>query len=944
MKTDYKETILLPKTDFAMRGGLPNTEPKIIEEWTKTNLFSKIRESSLNFEKFILHDGPPYANGNLHIGTALNKILKDVVSRSQQMMGYNSHYVPGWDCHGLPIEWQVEQNYRKSGKNKDDVPILQFRKECRDFANKWIDIQREEFKRLGVEGDWLSRYATMDKSSEAQIAREICKFLMNGGLYRGAKPVMWSIVEKTALAEAEVEYHDHTSTAVIAKFKVRESKDKNLEDSEVLIWTTTPWTLPGNRAIAFGVDIDYVNIQVKSVDKETCIKPGEKYILSKDSVYKQEILSNSGIVEWTLLDSFKGSKLNGSSCFHPFLDLGYIRKVPLLEGDFVSTDQGTGFVHIAPAHGIDDFELGKKNGLDLSSVIDEEGCYLDTVPIFAGKYILSRSGKEGEANKEVLNRLEDTNNLFHKSKYVHSYPHSWRSKAPVVFLSTPQWFISMNENDLRKKALDAIQKVKWFPKQGKSRIYSMIEKRPEWVVSRQRAWGVPITVFVNKITGEPLKDNEVNKRIFKAFEEEGSDAWFEVDAASRFLGSKYDKNEWEKIDDIVDVWFESGCSHSFVLENNSKLKWPASLYLEGTDQHRGWFHSSLLESCGTRGVAPFESVLTHGFVMDGNGRKMSKSLGNVVSPQKVISKYGADILRLWVVGSDYTDDLRISDEILQGEVDTYRKIRNTLRFILGNLSGFDEKDYVHYDKMPSLERWVLLQISQLDRKIRDSTNEFDFHSIYVDLRNFCVNDLSAFYFDIRKDVFYCDSKHSLRRRSACTVLDILFNFLTAWLAPILCFTAEEAWKSRDGNKTESVHLRLFPDVPYEWSSDSSLEKWEIIRNVRKVITGAIEVERREKRIGSSLEVKPKVFLDKSKYDMCYLEDMEDICITSDIDILNEVYKGEAFSLPDVTGVAVLIEAAEGEKCLRCWKVLNEVKINEGICDRCLEVVNEQKSE
>ena len=936
MSTDYKSTILLPKTNFSMRAGLPNYEPKVLEQWEENKIYDKIREKSKNREKFILHDGPPYANGHIHIGTALNKILKDIVSRSQQMMGKNSHYIPGWDCHGLPIEWQVEQQYRKSGKDKDAIPINDFRKECRDFADKWISIQKSEFQRLGVTGDWKNRYVTMDYSSEAKIAGEIFKFLMNGGLYRGSKPVMWSVVEKTALAEAEVEYHDQKTETLVARFSISSSSEK-FKNTSILIWTTTPWTIPGNRAIAYNEKIEYSIVRIDDKDDDSKAFTGEKVIIASDAI--ERLKSDSNVLDLSIIDTFLGEELSDIICSHPLKNKGYDYQVPLLPAEFVNTEQGTGFVHIAPQHGSDDYELGQKFQIKSFPILDYESKYLDSVPIFSGEYVLKPNGKPGNANHLVIKNVEEEGGLFSSSKYTHSYPHSWRSKAPVIFLSTPQWFISMSQNELRKKALNAIDNVKWFPSQGRSRIYSMIQNRPEWVISRQRAWGVPIPIFINRTTGELLKDESVNKKIIKAFEEEGSDSWFSDEDGKRFLGDKYDKSDWEKVTDIVDVWFESGSSHAFVLENNEQLLWPASLYLEGTDQHRGWFHSSLLESCGTRGTAPFDSVLTHGFVMDGNGRKMSKSLGNVVSPQKVIDRYGADILRLWVVGSDYTDDVRISDEILKGEIDTYRKIRNTLRFLLGNLHGYSEKEFIPYANLPSLEKWVLNKLFKLDITVRESYNKYDFHNVYKQVRNFCFNDLSAFYFDVRKDSLYCDSANSQRRQSARTTLNYVFKFVSTWLAPILCFTMEEVWLNRYGENKSSIHLEDFPKTEKEWGDYKEISKWEIIKDVRKVVTGAIEVERKAKKIGSSLEVSPIVYLNKEKYLACESMNMQDICITSNITLIESDPPSGSFNLDEVSSVGVEIKLAKGEKCERCWKILEDVSKPESICSRCFEVIN-----
>ncbi|MDA0367876.1 MAG: isoleucine--tRNA ligase [Proteobacteria bacterium] len=940
MSKDYKSTVFLPETDFPMRAGLPKREPEFLARWAQMKLYERLRDQSKGREKFILHDGPPYANGHLHIGTALNKILKDVVNRSQQMMGKDANYVPGWDCHGLPIEWQVEQNYRKAGKNKDEVPVVQFRQECRDFAEKWIGVQGDEFKRLGVVGDWDNYYSTMAFKAEAQIAREICKFLMNGGLYKGSKPVMWSVVEKTALAEAEVEYHDHTSTTAMVRFPLAASGKAELNGASIVIWTTTPWTLPGNRAIAYGADIDYVVGDVTAVDEGSTVTPGERVVIAATLV--DAVKAEAGIADWTLSQAFPGRELDGAIARHPFAGHGYDFDVPLLAGSFVDTEQGTGFVHIAPGHGADDFELGQKHGITIPETVDAAGVYVDTVPLFAGHKVLHPSGKEGDANKVVMDALLTHGRLLATGTLVHQYPHSWRSKAPVIFRNTPQWFISMSVNDLRAKALAAIDEVRWLPSQGRNRIHSMIEHRPEWVVSRQRAWGVPITVFVNRKTGEPLRDERVNERVAAAFEARGADAWFVDEDGASFLGDDYDPADYEKVTDIVDVWFDSGSTHSFVLEQRPDLKWPASLYLEGSDQHRGWFHSSLLESCGTRGRAPYEAVLTHGFVMAGDGRKMSKSLGNVVSPLDIANQSGADILRLWVVGSDYTEDLRIGKEIVDRQVDAYRKLRNTLRFMLGNLTGFTEDERVPVAEMPELERWVLHRLWVLDRHVRKSCDDFDFHDMYVQLYSFCTGDLSAFYFDIRKDSFYCDSEEALVRRASRTVLDQLFRCLTIWLAPFICFTAEEAWLTRFPGESESVHLQLFPEVPDSWRDDALEEKWLKVRRLRGVVTGALEIERREKRIGSSLQAAPSVFADQETVAVCAGLDLAELCITSGLDLIVGDGPAEAYRAEETPGISVVPAMATGGKCQRCWKVRPEVAAvpDEGadVCHRCAEVV------
>ncbi|GLQ05639.1 isoleucine--tRNA ligase [Sneathiella chinensis] len=930
MSTDYKSTLFLPATNFPMKAGLPNKEPGLLERWETMNLFGLQRAQSKGREKFILHDGPPYANGHLHMGHAMNKVLKDVISRSQQMMGKDAHYVPGWDCHGLPIEWKIEEKYRNEGKNKDEVPVVEFRKECREFADHWVDIQREEFKRLGVIGEWDRPYLTMSYDAEAQIVRELLKFSMNGGLYRGSKPVMWSPVEKTALAEAEVEYHDHTSTTIYVRFPVVKGPDA-FSGATILIWTTTPWTMPGNRAISYGHDIDYVGVEVTAVEEGSLAVVGEKFLVAEALL--EDVQKEAGISACTPFWTGKGSEFAEVVCQHPFHGKGYEFDVPLLDGDHVTTDAGTGFVHTAPGHGQEDYEVGKKFGIEIPQTVDEDGTFYKHVPLFAGEHVY-------KCNDHVADELEAVGALMKRGKIKHSYPHSWRSKAPLIFRNTSQWFISMETNNLREIALKAIDDTKWYPKSGHRRLYSMVENRPDWVLSRQRAWGVPITIFVNKETGEILRDEAVNNRIVEITEKEGSDAWFDS-SADRFLGADYDPNDYEMIMDILDVWFDSGSTHAFTLENRPELKWPADLYLEGTDQHRGWFHSSLLESCGTRGRAPYDAVLTHGFVLDGKGRKMSKSLGNIIAPEKIIKQSGADILRLWVVASDYTDDLRISNEIIQGQVDSYRRLRNTLRYILGNLAEWDESERVDVAEMPELEQWVLHRVSQLDEQIRHNCKEYEFSRMFSAILNFCTLELSAFYFDIRKDVLYCDGQNDLRRRAARTVLDQLFHCLTSWLAPILVFTAEETWLARFPGEESSVHLNQFPTIPANWRNDDLHTRWSKVRAFRRVVTGALEIERREKRIGASLQAAPVVYVNEDYNDLLTGLPLDDICITSGLTLeVGEAPDG-AFTLEDVPFVAVVPQLAEGDKCQRCWKVLDEVGTHEthkDLCHRCADVV------
>jgi isoleucyl-tRNA synthetase len=940
MPTDYRPTVFLPKTDFPMRGGLPALEPKLVERWQAMGLYHKLREASRGREKFVLHDGPPYANGDLHLGHALNKILKDVINRAQQMLGKDAPYVPGWDCHGLPIEWIVEEQYRAKNQSKDSVPIAQFRKECRDFAAYWVEEQKQQFQRLGVIGDWDNPYTTMSFDAEAQIVREIGKFLTNGGLYKGAKPVLWSVVEQTALAEAEVEYHDHRSNTVWVRFPIVQPGLPALAGAAAVIWTTTPWTLPGNRAIAYSAELEYAVIRVDVAAEKSRARVDEKLLVAVPLI--EETAARAGIEAHAVEARFLGAALAGTVARHPLHGQGYDFPVPLLAADFVAADQGTGLVHIAPGHGADDWELGQANGLPVPDTVGPDGVYLAGVPLFAGRAVYRPDGKPGDADRAVMDAVEAAGGLLARGTLVHSYPHSWRSKAPLIFRNTPQWFISMEANGLRQKALKAIEETRWIPPQGENRIAAMIESKPDWCVSRQRSWGVPIPVFVNKQTGEPLRDAAVVERVAAAAEREGSDVWYTAEA-SRFLGNQYDPAEWDKVTDIIEVWFDSGSTHAFVLEKRPELKWPASLYLEGSDQHRGWFNSSLIEACGTRGRAPYEAVLTHGFILDETGRKQSKSLGNVIAPQDVMQTHGADILRLWVVASDYTQDLSLGPEILTHMGDAYRRLRNTLRYLLGALAGFTPEEAVAPGEMPELERWILHRLAELDRLTRQSIAEYAFHGLFTALHNFCAVDLSAFYFDIRKDRLYCDGVDDAPRRATRTVLDHTFDCLVRWLAPILCFTAEEAWLARYGDADErSVHLEAFAEVPASWHNPALGERWAALRDLRRVVTGALEIERAEKRIGSSLQAAVAIFAPEPLVAALADVDLAELCITSAGTVQAGPPPVGAFTLPDVAGVGVVVTLAPGERCERCWRVLPEVGQVPGhddLCRRCAEVID-----
>lgn len=928
----YKDTVFLPKTDFPMRGELPKNEPTILKKWQAMDLYARQRAISAGQKKWVLHDGPPYANGNIHVGHALNKILKDVINQSWQMAGHDAPYVPGWDCHGLPIEWKVEEKYRAEGKNKDDVDPITFRAECRAFAQKWVDVQSEQFQRLGIIGDWKTPYLTMTKRAESQITREIHKFLLNGGLYKGVKPVMWSVVEKTALAEAEVEYKEHKSITVWVKFPVKTTNVESIKGASIVIWTTTPWTLPSNRALAFGAKMDYALYEITSIDEGSKAIVGEKIVLAK--ALAESVKTQAKISEWVEHATFKGADLTGTVARHPLHTQGYDYDVPMLAGDFVTEDTGTGFVHIAPSHGEDDYWLYMKHfgAKDIPDNVSGDGVYNNHVPLFAGMEVLTQKGEMGNGNFAVLKALDEAGNLLSKGSLKHEYPHSWRSGAPLIYRTTPQWFIAMDgEGKLRDISLKSIKDTRWIPAKGETRITAMIGNRPDWCISRQRSWGVPIALFVDKATDEPLKDNDVLTRITDTFESEGSDAWW-IRGPQFFLGEKYKAENYNQVFDIVDVWFESGSTHSFVLGDTQT--WPAfesvqkaDLYLEGSDQHRGWFHSSLLESCGTVGHAPFKTVLTHGMVLDEKGYKMSKSAGNVVDPLDLIQEHGADIIRLWAMMSDYSEDLRLGKDTMKLTADIYRRLRNTFRYLLGALDGFTASEKIQpdaYKDMPELERVVLHWLYNLDTQIKGHIQNYEFGKVIHAIHNFCTNELSSFYFDIRKDRLYCDRPDLFERRATRTVMAHLFECLTTWLAPYLCYTTEEAWSHRPVGifeDSESIHLRNFPDLPAGWNDTVLAEKWDRVADIRRVVLGALEPKRQDKTIGSSLEAHPVITLSAPLSGV----DLAEICIVSQTTIKTapEAPAG-AFRLPDVDGVAVEFALAEGAKCQRCWKILPDV--------------------
>ncbi len=945
---DFRDTVFLPKTDFPMKAGLPQKEPGILARWQAEGLYQQLRDARRGREKFILHDGPPYANGDMHIGHALNHILKDMVVRTQSLLGKDAPYVPGWDCHGLPIEWKVEELYRKQKKNKDEVDPVEFRAECRAYAQKWVDVQREQLKRLGINGDWDNPYLTMDPEAEGTIVGELLKFVESGQLYRGSKPVMWSPVEKTALAEAEVEYEDIVSTQIDVAFEIAESPCAAIRNARAVIWTTTPWTIPVNQAIAYGPETDYAVCRF-----------GDRL-----GNHDKEIPEGSVLIASALVDQFagrvgfkvipmqmvKGSDLAGTVARHPMHHLGgfFARPRPFLPGDFVTTDSGTGLVHMAPDHGEDDFLLCKAHGIDPVFAVEADGKYREDWAWLGGQGSVINpkfNAPEGPICSDLREAAKTGGGLLAASAdYQHSYPHSWRSKAKVIFRCTPQWFVPMDKaiegQSLRGKAMQAIDETRWVPEKGRNRIGAMVEGRPDWVLSRQRAWGVPITLFVKKGTNQYLDDPAVNARIVAAIREGGVDAWSD-DRAQEYLGNEYKAEDYERVADILDVWFDSGSTHSFVLESG---KWPdllrpegyqgppADLYLEGSDQHRGWFQSSLLESCATRGHAPYKAVLTHGFTMDAKGMKMSKSLGNTIDPIKVMETNGADIIRLWALSVDYTEDHRIGDEILKGVADQYRKLRNTFRYLLGALDGFSDAEKVAVSEMPELERYVLALLARLDGTLRQAVDDFDFNTYVRALTDFCNEDLSAFFFDIRKDSLYCVAADSAKRMAYRTVLDTLFHALVRYAAPVLVFTAEEVWGTRYP-EAGSVHLLEWPRVDDDF--DGTLEvKWDNVREVRSAVTDAIEPMRRDKLVGSSLEAVIKLRMKAhSLVEAANSVDLAEICIAGNVEII-----GFADDTVNETQIVDFAGKTTHHKCGRCWRHLPDVAEDGALCSRCDNVV------
>ena len=926
---DYKDTLNLPKTSFSMKANLARKEPEMLEKWEEMDIYKEIRSVSKGRERYILHDGPPYANGDIHLGTALNKIIKDIVIKSKNMVGFDCVYVPGWDCHGLPIEHQVDQEL---GEKQDAIPQAEKRKLCRGYANRYLDIQRKQFKRFGVFGEWDNPYVTMDYDYEATTIEEFGKLLLSGDVYKGKKPVYWCASCKTALAEAEVEYADHMTPSIYVKFPMTSDISGVLpklsgEKISVVIWTTTPWTIPANLAIALHEDFDYVAVKVE----------GEVLIFAKElQDYCLDALDFRG-KEYEVLDEFKGSTLDGLKCRHPFIN----RDSVLILAPFVTLEAGTGCVHIAPGHGQEDYEIGLEYGLDVYAPVDDDGRFTPDVDFFAGQFVF-------DANDAVNEKLREVGALLNTMDMEHQYPHCWRCKNPIIFRSTEQWFISMEKNGLREKALKAIDSVNWFPSWGRDRIYGMIENRPDWCISRQRSWGVPITVFYCKNCGNYLATKEILDHVVALVKEHGADVWFEKDANDLLpdgvVCPTCSGTDFKKETNILDVWFDSGVSHAAVLEKRDDLGSPCDMYLEGSDQHRGWFHSSLLESVGTRGRAPYKNVLTHGFVVDGDGKKMSKSLGNFIDPQKMVDQYGAEILRLWVAAEDYTADIRISDEILRRLVEAYRRIRNTSRYILGNLYDFDcKKDMVSVENMEEIDKWALHRLQEIIRRVRNAYESYQFHVVYYTLYNFCSVDLSALYLDVLKDRLYTSKAESRERRSAQSAMYIILDAMTRILAPVLVFTSEEIWSNMpdyDG-KEESIHMTQFPEVDPQYLDEDLGKKWETLIAVKGEISKAIEIARQKKVVGHSLDScvnihapeKLQAFLEG------YLNNMRALLIVSQVNLVPADKISDPYESTEFEGLKMEVSRARGIKCERCWNYSETVGENADhptICARCVE--------
>jgi isoleucyl-tRNA synthetase len=930
MPIDYKDTLNLPQTGFPMKANLSQKEPEILKFWKDRSIYEKIQEKNKKNKHYILHDGPPYANGNIHIGHALNKILKDMIVKYKSMKGFYSPFVPGWDCHGLPIEIQVD---KELGEKKESVDVLKKRRHCRDYANRFVNIQREEFKRLGVFGDWNKPYLTMSYDYEASILREFFKFVKNGSVYKGKKPVHWCPSCITALAEAEVEYKEKESPSIFVRFPALKEDGERFfpqllnKSIYVLIWTTTPWTLPANLALAVNPDVIYIALE----------KDNDIYIVAEENL---KFLKEKGIVEGNVVLKLQGSKLEGLRTHHPFVN----RESKIIAAEFVSVGEGTGIVHIAPGHGEDDYEAGLKYGLDIYAPVDDRGKFTEKVPEFKGIFVF-------KANDLIIEELKKKGHLLGHEKITHSYPHCWRCKKPVIFRATSQWFISMEKNNLRIKCLKEIEKVEWIPSWGRERITLMISNRPDWCLSRQRSWGVPIALITCESCGEFLIDEDLFEKIIELTEKEGADMWFErdiKDIIKKDLRCTCGSSNFKKEKDILDVWFDSGVSHACVLERDERLSWPADLYLEGSDQHRGWFQSSLLASVGTRNKAPYKTVLTHGFVVDGQGKKMSKSLGNVIAPQDFIEVNGAEILRLWVSAEDYRDDIRLSKEITNRLTDAYRKIRNTGRFLLGNIYDFDGKDYSEH--LLEIDRWALSRLQGLVQRVTEAYEDFNFHEVFHSIYNFCVTDMSSFYLDILKDRLYTFKKDSLQRRaSQWVLLRILFD-MARLMAPILSFTAEEIWQELRAFKNvwkdlpESVFLSDFPEVNEKFLDQELEKRWQRLINIRDEVNKALEIKRKEKFIGNSLEARLVIYLPEDLLDFIkgYKDFLPYLFIVSNVEIepfTKEI--PEAYESSEIQNLFIKVERAPGQKCQRCWNwsiTVGSFKDHQEICERCYKVL------
>lgn len=918
---DYKDTLNLPKTDFPMKANLTEREPEILKRWQEGNIYERLLEKNKDRKRYVLHDGPPYANGHIHIGHALNKILKDIIVKFKNMEGYYSPFVPGWDCHGLPIEHQVDKEF-----NAKEMPIEKKRRLCREYADKYFRIQMDEFIRLGVFGDWDDPYLTMDFSYQADIVREFGKFVSSGSVYKKKRPIHWCPTCVTALAEAEVEYMDHESHSIYVKFRLKDPLPFSVPNSRspvyILIWTTTPWTLPANLALCLHPNYDYVAVE----------KDGEVFIIAEKLLIP--VIKNLGIKDFRVIGRFKGDVLKGLSAIHPFIN----RDSVVIFGDHVTLDQGTGIVHTAPGHGEDDYEMGLKYGLEIYSPVDDRGRFTEEVPDLSGQSVF-------KANKGIIDRLKEKDALLHEENIVHSYPHCWRCKNPVIFRATDQWFISMEKGGLRRKALNGINTVRWIPSWGRDRIYGMVENRPDWCISRQRAWGVPITIFSCRCCEEYLMDQSLIDYVADRIEREGADIWF-INENKDLLPDETECHKcgskgFRKEIDILDVWFDSGVSHAVVLKRRSGLSWPADLYLEGSDQHRGWFQSTLLASLGSGSGVPYRSVLTHGFVVDGDGKKMSKSAGNVISPQEVISRHGAEILRLWVSAEDYKEDIRISEEILKRLVEAYRKIRNTCRYLLGNLYDFDPNSPFSEDTLLEIDRWAALRLQRLIEKAWRGYSNFEFHFVFHSIYNFCVVDMSAIYLDILKDRLYTFRKDSLERRAAQWTMYKILTTLTKLMAPILSFTAEEIWGyiPKGTSDMDSVFLSYLPYVEEKFLDKAIEQRWERFLLIRDEVNKAIEMSRKEGLLGSSLEAEVMLYLSQGLHDLLSQEDLPALFIVSAVSINRDSERPEGvFISQEVEGLSILVKKAEGKKCERCWNWSVDVGKDEGhptICSRCI---------